>query len=167
MFFEEVFKALNKARVKYVVAGGIAVVLHGYARFTNDLDLIVHLEEKNLEKFFEALKSAGYLPKVPVTKDQFKDSKQRKKWEKEKGMIVFSFVENAPPHKIIDMFIHEPIRFDLLYKNREDIKIEGAIIPIISIDHLKKIKQKAGRDVDKNDIVQLDAIKKHRRKFSL
>lgn len=40
MFYGEVFKALNKAKVQYVVAGGTAVVLHGYRRFTDDLDLI-------------------------------------------------------------------------------------------------------------------------------
>ena len=44
--FEEVFRALNKAKVKYVVIGGIAVVLHGYRRFTEDLDLMVYMEEK-------------------------------------------------------------------------------------------------------------------------
>ena len=41
MYFGEVFKALNKKRVKYVVAGGTTVVLHGYKRFTEDLDLSV------------------------------------------------------------------------------------------------------------------------------
>lgn len=76
-FYEEVFRALNKAKVKYVVAGGVAVVLHGYRRNTDDLDLYVLLEEKNLDYLFDALKSAGYSPKVPVTKEQFKDKRQR------------------------------------------------------------------------------------------
>jgi len=49
MFYGEVFKALNKAKVKYVVAGGVAVALHGYQRFTQDLDLYVLLETKNFE----------------------------------------------------------------------------------------------------------------------
>jgi hypothetical protein len=46
MNYEKVFKALNKARVKYVIAGGVAVVLHGFMRLTNDLDLIVLLDAK-------------------------------------------------------------------------------------------------------------------------
>ena len=32
--FEPLFKSLNKARVRYVVVGGLAVVLHGHARLT-------------------------------------------------------------------------------------------------------------------------------------
>ena len=68
MFYGEVFQALNKAKVRYVVAGGIAVVLYGYSRLTKDLDLIVFLSRDNLDAFFEALKKIGYNPKVPVTK---------------------------------------------------------------------------------------------------
>jgi len=41
--FAPVFEALNGARVRYVVVGGVAVVLHGHARLTTDLDLVVDL----------------------------------------------------------------------------------------------------------------------------
>jgi hypothetical protein len=64
MFYGEVFKALNKAKVKYVVAGGFAVVLHGYERLTKDLDLIVLLEEDNLNAFYNVLKKINYKYKV-------------------------------------------------------------------------------------------------------
>lgn len=165
MFYGEVFKALNKAKVKYVVAGGVAVVLHGYHRFTQDLDLIVFLEEKNLEKLFDALKKIKYMPKVPVTKEQFKDKNQRKNWEKEKGMIVFSFVKRGPPFSLIDMLIKHPIRFDLLYKNRVNVRVENIVVPILAVNHLIRIKQKAGRDIDLNDIVQLEEIKRMRKRM--
>ncbi len=164
MFYKEVFNALNKIGVKYVVVGGTAVVLHGYRRFTDDLDLMVLLEEENLGKMFDALKSIGYIPKVPVLKEQFIDQKQRAKWKKEKGMIVFSFVESKPPFKLIDMFVDEPIRFETVYQERVRAQIEGIPVPIISINHLKKLKQIAGRDIDLIDIIQLDAIKKQRKK---
>src|SRR5439155_1529323 len=38
--FEPLFEALNTAEVRYVVVGGFAVVLHGHARLTADIDLI-------------------------------------------------------------------------------------------------------------------------------
>ena len=160
MLYGDVFKALNKAKVKYVVAGGVAVVLHGFERLTKDLDLIVLLQEDNLDKFFETLIRIGYTPKVPVTKKQFIDKKQRKKWQKEKGMVVFSFYQNNPPHKIVDMFIEEPISFDEIYKKHVRVIIEDIEIPLISIQHLKELKQKAGRPHDLFDIVQLDTINK-------
>ncbi len=159
MFYEEVFKALNKAKVKYVVAGGVAVVLHGYERHTSDLDLIIFLEQRNLDKTFDAFKSIGYNPKVPVTKEQFIDDKQRLKWKKEKGMIVFSFVQKDPPFQLVDIFVDEPIPFEKIYKNRVEAKLKGITIPIISIDHLLKLKKQAGRDIDLIDIIQLKAIK--------
>ena len=161
-FYDDVFKALNKAQVKYVVAGGAAVVFHGYMRFTKDLDLIVFLEEKNLERLFDALKKIGYQPKVPVTKEQFIDKRQRNIWEKEKNMIVFSFCHQNPPFHLIDMFIGEPIPFKQVYKHRVNAKVEGMTIPLISIDHLRKLKQMAGRPQDLIDIVQLDHIKQKR-----
>jgi len=35
------FKFLNDAKVQYVVVGGLATVLHGYARLTADIDLMI------------------------------------------------------------------------------------------------------------------------------
>jgi predicted nucleotidyltransferase len=162
IFYGKVFKALNKAKVKYVVAGGTAVILYGYPRFTKDLDLIVFLEDRNLEKLFETLQSIGFFPKVPVTKEQFKDKKQRALWKKEKGMIVFSFVEREPPFKLIDMFVDEPFPFDEIYKKRVQIKVDGITVPVINIDQLKKLKKIAGRPQDLIDLVQLGAIQRMR-----
>jgi hypothetical protein len=34
MYYEEIFRSLNKGRVKYAVVGGVAVVLHGIVRLT-------------------------------------------------------------------------------------------------------------------------------------
>lgn len=158
--FKDIFKILNKAQVKYVVAGGVAVVMHGYRRFTQDLDLIVYLEKRNLEKLFDALINAGYLPKVPVTREQFSDDEIRNSWKKTKGMIVFSFVQKNPPFNLIDMFVDESIIFDEVYKQRVETKIGQIKVPILSIDHLIKLKKKAGRGKDLDDIVQLKAIKK-------
>lgn len=159
MNFEKVFKALNRARVKYVVAGGVAVVLHGYRRHTDDLDLIVFLQKENLGKLFDAMKSIGYMPKVPVLKEQFVDTQTRERWKKEKGMIVFSFVETQPPFNLIDIFVDEPIKFGALYKKKVSAKLGKITVPVISIDHLIKLKQIAGRDRDLNDIAQLEEIK--------
>jgi hypothetical protein len=41
--FEPLFAALNRAEVRYVVVGALATVLHGYARLTADVDLVIDL----------------------------------------------------------------------------------------------------------------------------
>lgn len=42
--FEDIIAALEQAQVRYVVAGGFAVNLHGFLRFTKGLDLLVDLD---------------------------------------------------------------------------------------------------------------------------
>lgn len=160
MLYEEIFKALNKARVKYVVAGGVAVVLHGYARFTADLDLIVYLEEKNIERFFGVVGKLGYKPRIPVTKEQFKNKENRRKWIKDKGMVVFSFFHPKEHLKNIDIFVKEPLRFDLIMKKTKKISVKNFIIPLLSLEHLIKLKKKANRPQDIIDITNLKAIQK-------
>ena len=46
--FEPIFAALENGTVRYVVVGGMATVLHGYARLTADVDIIVDQEDGNL-----------------------------------------------------------------------------------------------------------------------
>jgi len=41
VLYEDLFRKLEEEQVRYVVAGGVAMVLHGVIRFTADLDLIV------------------------------------------------------------------------------------------------------------------------------
>ena len=47
--------ALAKENVRYVVVGGVAVVLQGSPRFTADLDLVVWLDSENARRAISAL----------------------------------------------------------------------------------------------------------------
>ena len=53
--YDEVFRALDAASVRYVVVGGTAVVLQGHARLTIDLDLVVDLSQQELSAALDAL----------------------------------------------------------------------------------------------------------------
>jgi hypothetical protein len=163
MFYEDVFRALNKSRVKYLVAGGIGVVLHGFPRFTADLDLIIHLEKNNIDKFFETVAKLGYRPRLPVTKEEFQDQHKRNEWIKTKNMTVFSFFRSREPMKTIDLFVKEPIRFEVMAKDTAKIKVKDIIIPTLSIKHLIQLKAKAGRPEDLVDIANLKVIQRSKR----
>ena len=54
---ENIFKSLNEADVRYLLAGGLAVVAHGYVRFTADIDIILGMDEKNLKNAMQVLDS--------------------------------------------------------------------------------------------------------------
>ena len=94
MYYAEVFEALNREKVKYLVVGGVAVVLHSVMRLTADLDLMVDLKKENLLSFIKVLSSLGYMPKLPVEAIDFADPLKRKTWIKEKNMKVLSFWKN-------------------------------------------------------------------------
>ena len=49
------FRALNSAGIRYVVVGGLATILHGHARLTADVDLILDLKEEPAKKAIHAL----------------------------------------------------------------------------------------------------------------
>ncbi len=51
---------LQALGIDYVVAGGLALVAHGYDRTTTDVDILVTTE--SLAKIHEALDGLGYLP---------------------------------------------------------------------------------------------------------
>lgn len=46
---------LNKAKARYVVIGGFAVIHHGYFRGTNDIDLLIDSSAGNLDRVRRAL----------------------------------------------------------------------------------------------------------------
>jgi len=164
MFYEEVFRELNKNKVKYVVAGGVAVNLHGIPRVTGDLDLLIDLGKKNVANFSKAMKTLGYKPKAPVAIEDFGIEKNRKSWIKDKGMRVFSLWNKEIPYRIIDVFVENPIDFKKLYSQRINISVGKFMIPVISIEHLIKLKTIAGRKQDVADIMSLRRVKRLRKK---
>jgi hypothetical protein len=155
VLYQDLFKALGENKVEYLVAGGFAVNFHNVQRATADLDLIVHLEEKNIKKFIKLITQIGYLPRLPVSALDFADSKIRKKWIEEKNMLVFSFYNPKLKFETIDIFVEEPKPFLQLVSRRLDVKAFGIIIPVVGVEDLIEMKVKAGREKDLFDVAQL------------
>lgn len=153
--YKDIFLALNRAKVRYLVAGGVAVNLHGIDRATVDLDLIVHLELRNALKFTRVMTKLGYAPKVPVKAEEFADPVKCKSWIKDKNMIVFSFINLKEPMELIDIFVEEPVPFEELYERRTKRAAFGTFIPVVSLRDLIRMKEKAGRPKDVFDLSYL------------
>ena len=47
-------RPLNRLGIRYVVGGGVAAILYGEPRFTNDLDLVVFLRHTDIPRLIEA-----------------------------------------------------------------------------------------------------------------
>jgi hypothetical protein len=79
--FEPLFDALNRADVRYVVVGGVAVVLHGFARLTGDVDLAIDLQPAEARKAVATFGQLGLRPRLPVDLMQFADPSVRTTWD--------------------------------------------------------------------------------------
>ncbi len=58
---------LNDLGIDYALVGGMALFLHGFRRFTEDVDILVTRE--GLQKAHEALEGSGYRPSFPNSKN--------------------------------------------------------------------------------------------------
>ncbi|MFH1710023.1 MAG: DUF6036 family nucleotidyltransferase [bacterium] len=158
MFYQKEISALNENKVRYMVVGGVALVLHGVVRLTADLDIMLDLSCKNLSTFLKVMKDLGYEPKLPVDPCDILDPKKRKKWAKEKNMIAFAFFNKKHDYKEIDMFIDEYIPFDAAYKRKKTLLAEDVKINIVSFDDLIALKKISAREQDKKDIKMLKEL---------
>ncbi|MBI5754971.1 nucleotidyl transferase AbiEii/AbiGii toxin family protein [Candidatus Peregrinibacteria bacterium] len=158
--FENIFSALNKAKIAYLVVGGVAVNLHGYTRFTGDLDLLVLLKEKNLEKLDRVMKKMHYSERIPVSILELHDNEKVRKWLKTKNLKAYSFLPPAQTLLQIDIIIEESLKFDHFYQKKITKRINGVSIPIACIDDLILMKRHANRMQDVNDIQALIDLKR-------
>ena len=152
------FKALNEANVQYIVVGGLATVLHGYARFTADVDLVINLNQVEAEKAIKVITSLGLKPRAPVDPMQFTDKAIRESWFNDKNMLVFSFFDPNNPLMVLDVFIREPFPFEEMINRTVQMDFGDITVPVCAINDLIEMKKIAGRPKDLEDIKYLQGI---------
>lgn len=156
---EHIVRELNKQRVRYLIAGGLAVVAHGYVRFTADVDLILAMDTENLTAVVSALKELRYRPRAPVDFELFIDEGNRRQWIQEKGLTVFSLWSPRHAATEIDLFVEPPLIFADAYDRAVRMEVaHGIEATFCSLDDLIEMKAKAGRKLDMEDIAQLRKI---------
>lgn len=156
--FEPIFEALNRAQIRYVVVGGFATVLHGHARLTADIDIVIDLSPEQSRRAVETLTALGFRPRAPVDALAFADPAVRRQWISEKGMQVFSLWDPANPMREVDLFVEHPMDFEDLWRSADVIDLNGTVVRIASIPHLIRLKRLAGRPQDLADIEALEII---------
>jgi len=156
---EEILGALNRADVRYLVVGGVAVVLHGHLRTTADLDLVIQLQRENVLRAMRALGELEYRPRAPVPADAFADSELRQQWIQEKGLAVFSLWSPAHPTLEIDVLVSEPFDFDTVYSRALRVPLEKAEVTVIALDDLIILKRQVGRPRDLEDVTALESLR--------
>ena len=160
IYYLELFKMFTKNKVRYLVVGGLGVLLHGVPRVTHDIDIIVSMDSDNITKLNRALLALGYVPRLPVDPNDLSDPKKVTVWIGERNLKAFSFYNKADPYKVVDVLLVHGLDFDRSFKGRTRKKIEGVMVNLISIDDLIEMKRRVGRPQDQDDVEMLSKIKK-------
>ena len=145
----EACRGLDESGAKYLIVGGVASNLHGIARSTKDIDILIPKDAGNTQKILGALSrmTLGLAKEISVEEVLGKP---------------FTIIGDLPR---VDLLIRAgKIRFEEAYPRRKVITLDGVRFPIVSIDDLIRSKD-TGRPHDVIEIEELKAIKKlHLRK---
>ncbi|MBD3347064.1 MAG: hypothetical protein GF401_18575 [Chitinivibrionales bacterium] len=155
----EMLHELARAKVEFIVCGGVAAVLHGVERMTLDLDLSVKMDKKNIEHLDRVVKKLGLVPRVPVPLLSISDPEKVAIMIKEKNAVVFSLIDNEKPFRHIDIMLTREHLYENLLPSSECITIRGDTIRVISKSKLIEIKEKIKPPRDK-DKIDIDTLKK-------
>lgn len=161
---EAILRALNDAQARYLIVGGLAVVAHGYVRYTADLDIVLNLERENVLRGMKALGAIGYQPLVPVDAEQFANEQMRKTWHEQKGMLVFQMVDLNRPETRLDLFVTEPFDFEQEFAAAKWEDVAGVAAPVLRVETLIAMKKQVGRGQDLVDVEQLVKLIENKRK---
>ncbi len=146
MFLYDVINILNKENVKFAVAGGYALALHGIVRATIDVDLCIKLSKKQFKSIEKALSLIGLKSRLPISSDDM--ALYRKEYIENRNLTAWSFVDYKNPARIVDILITE----DLKSSDYETIIVSGSKVPVLKLEKLYDMKQSTGRAKDKEDL---------------
>lgn len=155
MFYLDLFKALEKHKVRYLLVGGLAMNLHGVPRTTMDVDLVLALDLANLKAFLGTVETLRLRPVAPVDTDGLLDPAQRQKWVKEKNMLAFALRPPDVQGPTVDVLIDPPVDIEAALARTVWREVQGVRIPLISVEDLIRLKEKSGRAQDRSDIEHL------------
>jgi len=123
IIYEEILRDFQKAKVRYILVGGIAYNLLGGYRDTLDMDILVEMTNSNLRKIVNILKKAGYHVKQPVDPIGIADKKTRQDWIENKHMKAFNFYKGEKTYEEVDIIIDSPVDYEKAIKNAKKVRI--------------------------------------------
>ncbi|RRB07671.1 DUF6036 family nucleotidyltransferase [Larkinella rosea] len=145
--------AAEKRRLEYMLVGGLALLLNGAVRFTQDADLWLQPSNENKEKLIEVLLDLGYSKE---------DTDPFRALDFREPQIIR--IDLGP----IDIMTRVHFRFnydDCRSRAREFTTKQGQIIRFIHINDLREIKILARRPKDLNDVLMIDELLNEQRKL--
>lgn len=139
---------LEKHGVEYLVIGGYAVAVHGFPRFTGDLDVFVATSRENARHMLEVFAEFGFAS-LNLTEEDFL----------EPDMVI---EVGREPMKIQVLTGIDGISFDRCRADLMLVAAGGLQIPFIGLDSLLVNKAASNRAKDRIDFVELTRLQRLR-----
>lgn len=143
--FKEFIELLERNRVRYLIVGGYAVGLHGFPRYTGDIDVFIAVSEENARMVLKTFADFG-----------FGDLGLRESDFLEEETVVEIGRE---PLKIQVLTGIDGVAFEECWNERKEVELSGSTVPFIGIESLLRNKEASSRAKDKIDLEELKRIK--------
>ena len=141
--FKELLQSLHECEVRYLVAGGYAVIHHTQPRYTKDIDIWLEPTAENARKLMRALRIFG-IPMIGVTQEDF-------------ATPGTQFSLGVPPCEIDFLTTIPGLEFAPAWENRVTSQESDFPIHYLGKADLIRAKQTAGR---LQDLADLDEIRR-------
>lgn len=142
----QVCDALNQSGAHYLVIGGIACILHGVVRGTEDVDILIERTLENSGRVLHGLSRVGY--------------GFVREWAPEE--ILRRPITIIGDDPAVDVFtVAWTVKYEGALAGSSLVEVEGVRIPVIGIDDLIATKR-TSRASDTADIEILEEIKRLR-----
>jgi hypothetical protein len=144
---QDMLSLLSKHKVRYLIVGAEAVIYHGFARLTGDVDIFFESTAKNCTRLFEALTEfwAGQIPGIKAAAGLGKAG----------TVVQFGY----PPNRIDLINEISGVGFSEAWKGRSAqihiVKGKRIRVPYIGLPALIKNKEACGRPKDLEDLKYL------------
>jgi|HubBroStandDraft_4_1064222.scaffolds.fasta_scaffold06083_4 hypothetical protein len=144
--FGQILDDLNRAGVRYVLIGGIALIRHGVVRATRDVDVILAPETENLKRL------RALIVEWPATRPDGSSVP-------DDAVAPGKTIHLATPHGELDLLAERlpPLSFAELSARAETRRVDGVEALICSLADLVALKRIAGRERDLVDLHDLEA----------
>lgn len=139
--FKEFIQSLTDNHVRYLVIGAYAVALHGYPRYTKDIDIWIEMSPDNAANMVKALDQFGF-DSLGLLATDF--------------LVPDQIIQLGYPPNRIDLITTPPgVDFETCYASRVEVLIDDVTVNFIDLENLKKNKKAAGRLQDLADLENL------------
>ncbi len=123
--FEEILIAFNKHKVEYIIAGGYAVIFHGYGRTMGDINLWIKPENKiNKDKIIQSLRNLNVNENTLIQLNSLDFT------------TPIVFIDGEEPFKIDFMTSISGVDFNEAWGQKINAMLDGILIPFINLNHL-------------------------------